>query len=211
MNIIGEYTLKYDIYTMFNVYNVEIKNHNLITKSGYEFFLKKWYKDTIYPMLFGYYHENKFYESKNADGTYNYDMKDYTGSYSTTTNYVDLDTYKQYKFDGENFVDFYEKLDKICIGDCSYIDEFNPLPSNLDKELYNPVDEHEITGDGFVWDNTKLILKCEVSKEDLDGTTEIGVKTNHGRLVSHDIHAPYNLPFGTNLILEYVFKLNKEE
>jgi len=59
----------------------------------------------------------------------------------------------------------------------------------------------------FVLKPTELLMRYEVSKEDLNGTTEIGVKTNHGRLISHDIHAPYNLPFGTNIILEYVFRL----
>ena len=38
MNLVGEYTIQYNIYTMFDVYTVKIKNHNLITKKGYEFF-----------------------------------------------------------------------------------------------------------------------------------------------------------------------------
>ena len=50
-------------------------------------------------------------------------------------------------------------------------------------------------------------MKYGVNSEELNGSTEIGVKTNHGRLVSHDVHLPYNLPFSSNVTLEYVFKL----
>ena len=31
MKIIGEYSIEYNIFTMFDVYTVKIKNHNLIT------------------------------------------------------------------------------------------------------------------------------------------------------------------------------------
>ena len=212
MNIIGEYSIQYNLYTMFDVYQIKIKNHNLITKKGYEFFLKKWYTEEIYPIQLGYYHNNKFYEIKNIDDTYDYELNDYgEGSYSTTTNYIDKDTYRQYRFDGENFVEFNEKLEKICVGDYNYFDEESTKASDTDSELYSPVNEFEVDNGGFVLSNTQLKLQCTLNNEDIDGTTEIGVKTNHGRLVSHDIHAPYNLPYGDNIILEYVFKLAKEE
>lgn len=206
MNIIGEYSIEYNIYTMFNVFNVKITNHNLITEKGYQFFLKKWYQDEIYPFELGYYHENKFYSKKNIDDTYDGDMSiEDDGSYSTSINYIDRDTFKQYKFDGENFVDFYEKLDKICIGKCNYSYE-NPInPSSKDTELYVPYKEYEVID--FERHSTELVLKCELENQYLNNTTEIGIKTNHGTLVSHDIHAPYNLPFGNNIIIEYVFKL----
>lgn len=212
MNIIGEYSIKYNIYTMFNVYEVEIKNHNLITKKGYEFFMQKWYKDEIYPIQLGYYHDNHFYERKFIDDTYDYDLKDVNyGEYSASTNYIDKDTNRQYLFDGEKFVEFGEKLEKICIGDYNYLDETRTKPSEYDTDLYNLVGEYVVDNDGFILNSMSLVLKCTINKEDLDGTTEIGVKTNHGRLVSHDIHAPYNLPLGNEMILEYVFKLKKEE
>ena len=212
MNIVGEYSIQYNIYTMFDVYTVKIKNHNLITKKGYEFFLEKWYKDKIYPIKLGYYHDNNFYERKNIDDTYSYELsEDNYGTYSTTTNYIDKDTNKQYLFDGENFVDFNEKIEKICIGNYNYLDEERTKPSDNDAELYNPLHEYVVDNDGFILNSTSLVLKCTISKDELDGTTEIGVKTNHGRLVSHDIHAPYNLPLGNDMIVEYVFKLKKEE
>ena len=209
MNVIGEYILQYNIFTMFDVYTVKIKNHNLITELGYEFFLKKWYKDdATYPIKLGYYHDNHFYEQKNIDDSYDYDLKESNyGEYSKTTNYIDKDTYKQYWFNGEEFVDFYEKIDKICIGDYVYIDEDRTKPSIHDTELYSPVKEYKIVGDGFIMNSNKLLMRCEINREELNGTTEIGIKTSHGRLVSHDIHAPYNLPFGTNISLEYIFKL----
>lgn len=212
MNVIGNYSVQYNIYTMFDVYTVKIENHNLITKKGYEFFLKKWYKDDIYPIQLGYYHDNRFYEEKNIDDTYNYELSEYNnGSYSTTTNYIDRDTYRQYRFDGEKFIDFNEKLNKICIGNYNYLNETVSIPSDLDNELYNPLAEYEIEGEGFVLKGNELSMRYTIRKEELDGTTEIGIKTNYGRLVSHDIHAPYNLPFGTDIILEYVFKLDNEE
>lgn len=213
MNIIGEYSLTYNIYTMFDVYTVKIKNHNLITKKGYEFFLKKWYKDETFPIELGYYYNNNFYEQKNIDDTYSNELKDYnSNSYSTVRNYIDKDTYKQYRFDGENFVGFYEKLDKICIGNYNYLNEEVSKPLDYDTELYNPLREYRIDDTGeFVLNSNEIIMKCSMNKDDLDGTTEIGVKTNHGRLVSHDIHAPYNLPIGTDITFEYVFKLQKEE
>ena len=207
MNIIGEYSINYTIYTMFDVYNMKITNHNLITEKGYDFFLRKWYQDEYYPIELGYYHENKFYEQKHIDGTYDNDLSDYeNGSYSTTKNYIDKETYKQYKYNGSEFVDFNEKLDKICIGKYNYINEYTSKPSENDVELYDSnFIEHDI--DSFEINYTELSVKCELENSDLDGTTEIGVKTNHGRLVSHDIHPPYNLPVGSNLTLEYVFKL----
>lgn len=206
MNIIGEYNIQYNIYTMFDVYSVKITNHNLITRKGYEFFLEKWYHDNDdYKIVLGYYHDNDFYNQHNVDDTYEVKLDNNDGSYDENVNFIDKDTNKQYKFDGENFVDFYEKLDKICIGRYNFIDENTSKPSEYDTELYNPSKECKI--EDFVLKSTELVMKYEIEKEYLDGTTEIGVKTNHGRLVSHDIHAPYNLPFGTNIILEYVFKL----
>ena len=207
MNIIGEYSLSYNIYTMFDVYKIQITNHNLITKKGYDFFLRKWYQNEHYPIVLGYYHENKFYGEKNLDGTYSDDLSEYDdGSYSTSINYIDRDTHNQYKYDGEKFVDFYEKLYKICIGSYNYIDEFQSKPSENDTELYDTSSqEYEITD--FQLNPTELILKYEIEDTKLNGTTEIGVKTNHGRLVSHDIHPPYNLPFGSILTLQYSFKL----
>ena len=211
MNIVGEYSINYNIYTMFNVYNIQIKNHNLITNSGYEFFLEKWYKDELYPIELGYYHENKFYRQKNIDDTYDNELG-YNGKYSTTTNYIDKSDFRQYKFDGEKFVDFNEKINRVCIGVCDYkYNDEDTQPSETDTDLYSKTEniiEYVIDDVGeFVLKPTELLMRYEVSKEDLNGTTEIGVKTNHGRLISHDIHAPYNLPFGTNIILEYVFKL----
>ena len=217
MNIIGEYSIEFNIYTMFDVYPVMIENHNLITTKGYEFFMKKWYRDgmhqdIIYPVQMGYYHNNKFYERKNIDDTYSYELKNpTTGKYSSSVNYIDKDTYKQYWFDGTNFVDFNEKLSKICIGDIQYINDEKSKPLSTDTELYNSIAEYTIDNDGFKLNPKSLVMKCTLRKEDLDNTTEIGVKTNHGRLVSHDIHAPYHLPFGTDLTLEYVFKLDYEE
>ena len=211
MNIIGEYTIKYKIYTMFDVFDVEIKNNNLITENGYEFFLEKWYKDELYPIQLGYYHNNKFFEEKNIDDTYSYELTNSDGSYTTSMNYIDKDTYKQYKFDGENFVDFNEKLYKICLGNYEYLDDNRSKPLSSDVELYNPLNEYVVDDDGFILKSNELIMKCTLNKEDIDGTTEIGVKTNHGRLVSHDIHAPYNLAFGNDISLQYVFKLKKEE
>lgn len=206
MNIIGEYSIEYTIYTMFNTYPVKITNQNLITNSGYDFFLRKWYQDNDeYPIQFGYYYDGDFYNQHNVDDTYDVKLSNNDGTYDENVNYIDRDTNKQYKFDGENFVEFYEKLDKICIGRCSYSNENTTKPSEYDTELYNPSKECKI--DDFVLKTRELVMKYEIEKEYLDGTTEIGVKTNHGRLVSHDIHAPYNLPFGTNIILEYVFKL----
>ena len=207
MNIIGEYCVKYDIYTMFNTYTVEIKNHNLITKKGFEFFLNKWYSDECedYPIILGYYHDNNFYAQYNVDDTFDKDLTDSDGNYDKTLNYIDKNTYNQYKYDGENFVDFNEKLDKICLGKCDYSYEYPLEPSEHDTELYKPYKELKISN--FKKNSTELVLHYEIDRNDLNNTTEIGVKTNHGRLVSHDIHAPYNLPFGTNIILEYVFKL----
>ena len=210
MKIIGEYSIEYNIYTMFDVYSVRITNYNLITKKGYEFFLKKVYKDDVFPIEMGYYHDNHFYEQKNSDDTYVHDLKEYTnGKYSTNMNYIDKSTYKQYRYIGENFVDFNEKLDKICIGKITYVNELKSKPSSDDTDLYKPFKELKVTN--FAHNISKLILKCDINKNDLNGTTEIGVKTNHGRLVSHDIHPPYNLPIGTTLTLEYVFKLSKED
>lgn len=37
----GEYYFNINIYTMFDVYNIQTKNHNLITKNGINFFLNK--------------------------------------------------------------------------------------------------------------------------------------------------------------------------
>ena len=42
--------------------------------------MKKWYRDgmhqdIIYPIQMGYYHNNKFYERKNIDDTYSYELK----------------------------------------------------------------------------------------------------------------------------------------
>ena len=207
MKVHGEYNIHYTIFTMFNVYDVNITNHNLITRKGYEFFLTKWYKDDYYPIELGYYHNNRFYAQKHVDDTYDEDLSSYNdGSYSTSTNYIDKDTFKQYRYDGKKFIDFNEKLDKICIGKYTYVDEKNSSPSNDDLKLY---DTHsvEYTIDDFELKETELILKCEMENNELDGTTEIGIKTNYGRLVSHDIHPPYNLPFGANLTLEYSFKL----
>lgn len=211
MNIIGEYSIQYDIYTMFNVYNVKIKNHNLITRKGYEFFLKKWYKDEVYPFELGYYNEGDFYEQKNIDDTYSYKLSDSDGLYSKSVNYIDRDTYKQYRWNGEEFVDFNEKLDKIIIGDYPYVNEVVSRPKDYDNNLYNQTYEYRVESDEFILNSTELVMKCTVNKEELDGATEIGVKTNQGVLVSHDIHAPYNLPFGTDIILEYAFKLEKED
>ena len=207
MNIIGEYTIHYNIFTMFNVFDVKITNHNLITKKGYEFFMKKWYQDEKYPIELGYYHENKFYGVKHVDNTYDDDLSLYEdGSYSTTTNYIDKETYKQYRYDGENFVDFNEKLSKISLGKFNYIDDETTKPSENDIELYDYQSvDYDISD--FELRETELVIKCELENTDLNRTTEIGVKTNHGRLVSHDIHPPYNLPVGSNLTLEYVFKL----
>lgn len=212
MNVIGEYILQFDIFTMFDVFTVKIRNHNLITKNGYEFFLKKWYQDEIYPIILGYYHENRFYEQKNIDDTYNYELIEETSdSYNTKINYIDRDSHKQYRFDGENFVDFNEKLDKICIGDYTYLNESLSKPSDSDVELYAPIKEYKIDVDEFELNNKELLMKCDMKNDDLNGTTEIGVKTNHGRLISHDIHPPYNLPFETNITLEYSFKLTNGE
>ena len=206
MNIIGEYSVKYNIYTMFDVYTVEIKNHNLITDVGYDFFMKKWYsEDDSYPVVLGYYHDNKFYKKYNVDDTYESDLSA-NGTYSKTTNYIDKNTNKQYRFDGENFVGFNERLEKICIGRCNYSDITTPSESDLDLYYsYSPPREYNI--DDFESNHTELIMKYEISSDELNGSTEIGVKTNHGRLVSHDVHAPYNLPVGSNVVLEYVFKL----
>lgn len=207
MNIIGEYSIEYNIYTMFNVFRVVEINYNLITNEGYSFFLSKWYHDEVLPMEFGYYHDNKFYEQKNIDDTYEYELNNYSdGSYSKSLNYVDKDTNKQYRFDGEKFVSFNEKLEKICIGKYSYIDDESTKPSEQDTDLYDSSFE-EFDVDDFVVNKTELVLKCELDYTQLNNTTEIGVKTNHGRLVSHDIHPPYNLPFNTVLTLKYRFKL----
>lgn len=211
MNIIGEYSVVYNIYTMFDVYTVKVENHNLITRKGYEFFLKKWYQDEVYPIELGYYYENNFYEKKNIDGTYDFELSDSDGLYDKNMNYIDKDTYKQYRFDGEKFVDFSEKLDKICLGNYPYLNETVTQPKDYDTELYSPTHEFKIDNTNFILNTTELVMECAVNKDDLDGTTEIGVKTNHGRLVSHDIHAPYNVPFGTDITLKYVFKLDKEE
>lgn len=208
MNIYGEYNIHCNIFTMFNVYTLQIKNHNLITDKGYEFFIKKWYyEDDDYPIKLGYYHDNKFYDRYNINGTY-YDDLGFDGMYDTHLTYVDRNTNKQYRFDGENFVGLNERLSKICIGECNYIDNDTSIASKTDDELYVPLEEYEI--EDFVFNGTKVVMKCEMDNDDLDGTTEIGVKTNHGRLVSHDIHPPYNLPFDSNIVLEYVFKLQKE-
>lgn len=205
MNVIGEYSIHYNIYTMFNVYTLKITNHNLITNEGYKFFMRKWFKeDDHYPVVFGYYHDNKFYKKYNINDTYSDDIS-VDGNYSKTTNFIDKKTYDQYRFDGEKFVSFTEKLDKICLGNCYYTNENTSNPSSTDTGLYSPT--KEITIDNFNPLSTKLVMECEVTNEDINGTTEIGVKTNHGRLVSHDIHPPYNLPFGSNVTLKYEFKL----
>ena len=205
MNIIGEYTLKYSIYTMFDVYNVEIKNHNLITNAGYEFFMSKWCEyDVLCPVELGYYSDGKFYSRKNIDDTYSNQIGNTTG-----LKYIDKNTYREYLYDGEKFVEFSEKLEKICLGKYNYLDDERSKPDEYDTELYNPSKESLVDSDGFIFKNKSLILKCTFNKEDLDNTTEIGVKTNHGRLVSHDIHAPYSLPLGNEIIIEYVFKLGE--
>ena len=203
MKIIGEYSIEYNIFTMFDVYTVKIKNHNLITNEGYEFFLKKWYtEEEHYPVVLGYYYNNGFYAKHGVDDTYYDDLKG-SGTYSKTTTYIDKNTYKQYKFDGENFVGFYEKLDSVCIGNGDYRLE----PSENDTKLFSLTHEYKIDRDEFVANSHKLIMTYEVNSDELNGSTEIGVKTNHGRLVSHDVHLPYNLPFSSNVTLEYVFKL----
>lgn len=205
MNIIGEYSIQYNIYTMFNVYSLKITNHNLITNNGYKFFMQKWFKeDDKYPIVFGYYNDNRFYRKYNIDGTFSDDMS-VERNYDKTSNYIDKKTYKQYRFDGENFVSFTEKLDKICLGKCYYTNENTSKPLSTDTELYLPTKEIPI--DNFDPLVSKLVMECEINNEDINGTTEIGVKTNHGRLVSHDIHPPYNLPFGSNVTLKYEFKL----
>lgn len=204
MNIIGEYSINYNIYTMFNVYSVSLKDHNLITDKGYEFFLQKWYQDKNAPFELGYLYENKFYAKRNVNGTYSEDLAD-NGGYKTSTNYIDRASYKQYKFDGENFVDFNEKLDKICLGNITYKTDDSIQPKREDIKLYAPLHEYEV--ENFERKSTSLLLKCNLDNTKINGTTEIGVKTNHGRLVSHDIHPPYNIPFGTNITLEYEFKL----
>lgn len=208
MNLIGEYTVEYNIYTMFDVYNVQIVNHNLITTNGFDFFLKKWYTEKEkYPVVLGYYYQNKFYEDYDTDGTY-YDDMSVDGKYSKTTTYIDKNTYKQYKWDGENFIGFNEKLERICIGICDYSD-VNPIePSETDEDLYSPTNKiKEYYVEEFKQGTTSLALQYSLRPTDLNGTTEIGVKTNHGRLVSHDIHPPYNLPSETDITLHYVFKL----
>lgn len=202
--ISGEYTIQYELYTMFDVYKVNIKNHNLITLEGYDFFFKKWYIEENYPISLGFYHDNKFYANKSILDTYS-DELSVNGVYSRDVNYIDKSTNKQYRFDGENFVDFIEKLDKICIGKGNYVNDEVSKPSEKDTELYLPVNEYEI--EDFEVKSDKLVIKCTMENIYLDGTTEIGVKTNHGRLVTHDIHAPYNLPFTANIVLEYVFNL----
>lgn len=208
MNIKGEYSVQYNIYTMFDVYEVTITNHNLITNDGYEFFLRKWYQEELYPFELGYYHEGRFYETKNVDDTYDNDLSDSeNGGYSKVTNYIDKDTYRQYRYDGEKFVSFYEKLTTICIGRTNYIDEDTTKPTPYDTDLYDTISSVEYDVEDFIRGNTELILICEFENTELNGTTEIGIKTNHGRLVSHDIHPPYNLPFGTTLTLKYSFKL----
>lgn len=208
MKISGEYSLRYNIFTMFNVYSVNIKNHNLITDKGYEFFLKKWYKhEDYYPIQLGYYHENEFYMDFANDDTYFNKMTP-----QQNLIYVDKTNNKQYLYDGEKYIDFYEKLNKICIGKCDSTSNDGMVdvhPSKNDKELYLPLNEYDISD--YQIDNGKLLLKCEISSNELDKTTEIGVKTNRGILVSHDIHKPYSLPFDTNIILEYVFNLKNEE
>lgn len=204
MKIEGEYTLEYTIYTMFNVYSMNIKHHNLITNKGFEFFMRKWFtdNDNDYPLVFGFYHDNKFYRSIDIYDEYIDELK-VDGIYSTTTNYVDRKTNKQYMFDGENFVTFAEKLEKICIGNCAF--SIGLTADKSDTKLYS--NEKDYLIEDFVMNPTSLVMKLNIENDDLNGTTEIGVKTNHGRLVSHDIHPPYNLPFGTNVTLEYVFKL----
>ena len=188
---------------MFNTYTVELRNHNLITNNGYEFFLKKWYsEDEQYPIQLGYYNDNKFYRTYNINNVYNDELKT-DGEYSKTLNYIDKRTYKQYRYDGENFVGFSERLYKICIGNCDSRLE----PSENDTDLYSLTNEYIIDMDEFEPNSAKLVMTYETNNTELNGVTEIGVKTNHGRLVSHDIHAPYNLPFGTNISLEYIFKL----
>lgn len=207
MKVTGEYSIHYDIFTMFNVYHIKITNNNLITRQGYEFFMKKWYQDETYSFEFGYLHENRFYGKKYIDDSYDEDLStNEDGTYSTTTNYIDKDTYRQYRYMNGEFVDFNEKLHKICIGTYNYIDDETTKPSEDDTELYDLTStEYEI--EDFKARETELVLKCEMTDIDLNRTTEIGVKTNYGRLVSHDIHPPYNLPFGTNMTLEYAFKL----
>lgn len=207
MNIVGEYNVQYNIYTMFDVFSVKLKNHNLITKKGYEFFMGKWYQDEDYSIKTGYLHENKFYAEKDDDGNYDVDLSEYDdSSYSTSTKYIDVESYKAFKYNGEDFVDFNEKLTKICLGKCDYIDDELSKPSENDVKLYDYESvEYDITD--FLLNPTELVMKCDLENSDLNGTTEIGVKTNHGRLVSHDIHPPYNLPFGSNMTLEYIFKL----
>lgn len=214
MNIKGEYTVKYNIYTMFDVYTVKITNHNLITNEGYDFFITKWCKEgERYPIELGYYHDNKFYKEYNlAIDTYDEEMNYNYGSYSTTTCYVDKRENKQYRFVNGEFVDYYEKLSVICLGDCTY-DYSTPIqPQADDKELYSPreqLDTNDKNSNSSVTPFfNKLIMKYEVPTNKVINTTEIGVKTNHGRLVSHDIHEPYNLPLNTNITLEYVFQLN---
>ena len=203
MNIIGEYSIQYNIYTMFNVYNVKINNHNLITNEGYDFFIKKWYlEEENYPIEFGYYSNNKFYKDiKSNDDYYN------EFAYNKTTIYMDKNTNKQYMWNGEELVNSTEKLYKICIGNTDYSNDNTTKPSKEDTELYQPKENGEYKIENFSPDNTSVIIKQTFTDEDLENTTEIGIKTNRGRLVSHDIHAPYRLPVGTSITLEYIFKI----
>lgn len=40
----GEYNFNFKIFTMFDIFDVNIKNTNLITNEGMKFFLQRWYK-----------------------------------------------------------------------------------------------------------------------------------------------------------------------
>lgn len=206
MNITGEYSIEYNIYTMFDVFKVKITNHNLITNSGYEFFFKKWFVDDnqYYPLVPGYLNKetNKFYGDKSITD----ELRD-EKTPDSSSNYYDIETYKQYKYVDGEFIEFNEKLETICIGKCDYLNKYDSVPNSNDTELYIPKDEYQIQ-DFDTGTTGKLKLEYVVNSDELNGTTEIGVKTNHGRLVSHDIHPPYNLPFHTDVTLKYVFKLN---
>ncbi len=88
------------------------------------------------------------------------------------------------------------RIQNICLGNG------NNAVSKTDTDLYN---QTAILNTEVSSEDNKIYLTSEITGETLNGTTEIGVKTSNGLLVSRDVHEEIQVPVSANVTVNYEY------
>ena len=121
--------------------------------------------------------------------------------YQIKTNYHNLIT--NY---GENFfIDKWinngnnEVINNIVIGDGT------TNPTKRDTSLENQTNILDTT---ISTENRNVIMQTELNGAEINNTTEIGVITSEGNLLSRDVHEPIQVPYNSNITIKYMYSVD---